>query len=267
MAEMPLEYGYVPDPGKKRGESPDLKFATELLPLLQEAQTGDVDLRPHCTNTSQGGLPSCVGNATADSVEIISSIQGHPKVQLSRMFVWTLARNLMDLNGDGKSDVKVKSGTHIRLAFQVINKFGICLEEYWPYDPSKWDVLPSLKAMLKATSRKIKGYYRIDGVGEHRIDQILKALWGQHPVVFGTQIDKAFGSHKGTSTLRAPKAPYVGGHAMVVVGYDRQKGFIIKNSWGTKWGDGGYAYVGEDFLRTSKTKDLWVPTMGHNFKI
>ena len=39
-----------------------------------------------------------------------------------------------------------------------------------------------------------------------------------------------------------------GGHAVTIVGYD-ELGFIIKNSWGKDWGDGGYARVTFDYHR------------------
>lgn len=32
-------------------------------------------------------------------------------------------------------------------------------------------------------------------------------------------------------------------HAVVIVGMDANKNYIIKNSWGTNWGDSGYATV------------------------
>ncbi|WP_323756063.1 C1 family peptidase [Roseivirga sp.] len=41
-----------------------------------------------------------------------------------------------------------------------------------------------------------------------------------------------------------PKA--YGGHEVVIVGFDKD-GFILKNSWGTDWGDGGYFYVSNEF--------------------
>jgi C1A family cysteine protease len=43
----------------------------------------------------------------------------------------------------------------------------------------------------------------------------------------------------------------VGGHAMLVVGYHRLKEYlIVKNSWGSGWGHGGYAYFHYDYART-----------------
>jgi hypothetical protein len=44
-----------------------------------------------------------------------------------------------------------------------------------------------------------------------------------------------------------PDAEY-GGHAVTIVGYT-QDAFIVKNSWGTAWGDLGYGYVGFDYHR------------------
>jgi C1A family cysteine protease len=45
-----------------------------------------------------------------------------------------------------------------------------------------------------------------------------------------------------------------GGHAMLIVGYDRTSGpmpyFIVKNSWGTDIEHGGYYHFSYDYLRT-----------------
>lgn len=253
-------FGYEPDPTKKTGEKPDWDFDTELRPHLSAVTTGDIDLRKYATDTNQFGLPSCVGSATADSVEIISAAQGHPKVELSRMYVWTLARNLMKEDG-----YKFMTGTYIRHAFKALHQHGICLEKYWPYDQSNWDDLPSLKAMRKATGRKIKGYYKIGN--SKRIEKIIEALQAEHPVVFGTLLDDQWSNYNGRSTLQKPKGSTKGGHAMVVVGYDSSRGFIVKNSWGPRWGDQGYCYMSEEYLDWKNTWDLWVPTMGHNFQV
>jgi len=46
-------------------------------------------------------------------------------------------------------------------------------------------------------------------------------------------------------------APSVGGHAMLLVGYDRPHSyFIFKNSWGTQHGHSGYFYLSYDYIRT-----------------
>jgi C1A family cysteine protease len=39
-----------------------------------------------------------------------------------------------------------------------------------------------------------------------------------------------------------------GGHAIAVVGYTTDRRFIIRNSWGTSWGDRGFAYASEAYI-------------------
>jgi len=36
-------------------------------------------------------------------------------------------------------------------------------------------------------------------------------------------------------------------HAVVLVGYDANGNYIIKNSWGTSWGDNGFGIISKDF--------------------
>ncbi|MGW8123205.1 C1 family peptidase [Roseivirga echinicomitans] len=43
-----------------------------------------------------------------------------------------------------------------------------------------------------------------------------------------------------------PNEKAYGGHAVVIVGFDSE-GFLLKNSWGTTWGDQGYFYISNDF--------------------
>ena len=45
--------------------------------------------------------------------------------------------------------------------------------------------------------------------------------------------------------------PSEGGHAMLMVGYNRPGGyFIVKNSWGSGCGQSGYVYLSYDYIRT-----------------
>lgn len=271
----PASFGYLHDPPKKAGEEPDWRFSDPdkgLRPKLATVWPGDVDLSEHTTETNQYSAGSCVGNATADSVEVLNSIEGLPKVQLSRLFIYTLCRNLMDTDYDGKGDIDRDEGTYIRLAFEVLSRFGVCREDTpserggWPYDLSKLHTLPSLKAMRSATGHRIHSYYRIDETGSDRIDAILEALRGNHPVVFGTQVDRAFTQLRDAGPVGPPSGDTVGGHAMMLCGYDRTKGFLMHNSWGKGWGDGGFAYLTEDYLAWDQTWDIWVPTKGAAFR-
>lgn len=261
------KFGYRPDPPK----STDRNFSTLLRPKLVRDVSGDIDLRSYCTNTDQYSLGACAGNASADSVEILNAIEGKPPVQLSRLFIYTLARNMMDEDGDGRSDIDKDEGTYIRLCFDVLSKFGICREDIpagkggWPYDLSKAFTLPDLKAMRAATAHRIHSYYRIYETGNARIEAMIEALQGKHPVVFGTLVDESF-RNISDETPWYPSGSSIGGHAMVVVGYLRALGFIVKNSWGDGWGSKGFCIMTPEVFTSPDTHDLWVPTSGIVFR-
>ncbi len=42
-----------------------------------------------------------------------------------------------------------------------------------------------------------------------------------------------------------------GGHAVTLVGYRADGRFIIRNSWGTAWGDHGFAYASEAYINAA----------------
>jgi hypothetical protein len=273
-----MTFGYLPDLPIQAGQKPDHIFGSGLLAQVSD---GDVDLREHTTETQQYGAGSCAGCASADSVEILNSLEGRPKVQLSRLFIYTLARNFMDSDGDGRSDIDKDKGTTLRLCFEVLSKFGVCREDLpidqggWPYEletfsdlPKRLNELPSLRSMRAATGHRIHSYYRIEDSDSARLDLIIAALRANHPVVFGTDVSEAFTMMRGSAAnlVGPPKGPIAGGHAMVVVGYLKGQGFIIKNSWGKSWGLDGFCVMKPEYLAWERTRDLWVPTLGTSFK-
>ena len=66
--------------------------------------------------------------------------------------------------------------------------------------------------------------------------------------VFGFTVYESFESSEvartGIVSIPQPSERSLGGHAVLAVGYDNvQKRFIVRNSWGTDWGQGGYYYM------------------------
>jgi len=47
----------------------------------------------------------------------------------------------------------------------------------------------------------------------------------------------------GAIGLPAEGAADLGGHAVLVVGHRTDGTFVVRNSWGVDWGDGGYGYL------------------------
>jgi hypothetical protein len=257
----------------------DKDFKAELLPKLTASLSlGDVDLSGFTTETNQFGLSACAGNATGDSIEVLNDIDEkekaaaegrapNPAVQVSRLFIYSMSRSLMDDDGDGQGDIDKDEGTYIRLCFDVLSRWGVCEESIWAYDEAKVYTAPSIKAMRRATGRKIHSYYRIKDTSnaDDRLDAMVSALRAKHPVVFGTLIDQAFMATNGPSIVSAPTGPTVGGHAMLCVGFVNGH-FLVKNSWGKGWRDNGFCLFTPEYMKWVNTWDLWVPTNGAVFQ-
>jgi C1A family cysteine protease len=254
----------------------DKDFKLELLPKLT-LTPGDVDLSGYTTESNQFGLSACAGNATGDGVEVLNDIsekdtaavEGRdpkPPVQVSRLFIYSMARSLMDDDGDGQGDIGKDEGTFIRLCFEILSRFGVCDETVWPYDEAKVYTTPSIKALRQAVGHRIHSYYRIKDTGnaDDRLDAMVSALRAKHPIVFGTLIDAAFQALNGPAVVMPPTGPTIGGHAMLCVGYVNGA-FLVKNSWGKGWRDNGFVLLSPEYMKWASTTDLWVPTLGVKF--
>ncbi len=62
----------------------------------------------------------------------------------------------------------------------------------------------------------------------------------------------------GTYTENVASDTAGGGHAVVIVGWsDARNAWLIKNSWGTDWGNGGFGYIGYNSNRIGR-QTAWI---------
>lgn len=242
----------------------DKDYKTALRPALP-VDVGDIDLSAHATYSHQLNMSACAGNATGDSIEVLNSVAGYPKIQISRLFIYTMARWAVDENGDGQGDIDRDEGSYIRLCFDTLSRFGVCDENIWPYEPSKVHTVPSIKAMRQAVGHRIHSYYRIKQEGEDRLEEVVSALRAKHPVVFGTNIAQSFITLRGEGPVSPPTGATAGGHAMMIIGYMNGL-FLVKNSWGSGWGANGFCFMRPEYISWSQSWDFWVPTLGTVFR-
>ncbi len=209
-----------------------------------------VDLREWDTIVeSQGAIGSCVSNALTNAYELCVN-KLYPKyfTHLSRLFIY--------YNGRAEyGDIQKDDGLYLRDGLKSLAKFGVCSEELWPYDESKFDDQPSEECYKDAEKRKILKYQKLIS-----IYYIIQVLNKNKPVVFGMEIyDSFMDLNERISTVNFPgrKEKSLGGHAMCMVGYDVDKRlFLAKNSFGPTWGDNGYCWIPFDYIR-QEGYDIW----------
>jgi C1A family cysteine protease len=238
------KYHWLPDKPDNR----DYKYT-----LNSTSQPNIIDLRYYCSPIEdQGQLGSCTGNAVAGAIELLDKRAGKP-LDVSRLFIYYYERLL-------EGTVNYDNGAYIRDGIKACYTYGAPLESLWPYDIAKFRTAPSSAATTDALKRKVTLYQRIaDHAG------CLDALSNRYPVIIGFNV---YSSFETTSVARTGIMPYpntrterlLGGHAVLLVGYDKARQvYIVRNSWGTGWGDGGYFYMPFQVIQNaSMSSDFWI---------
>ncbi|RYG10014.1 MAG: hypothetical protein EON96_17385, partial [Caulobacteraceae bacterium] len=136
-------------------------------------------------------------------------------------------------------------------AFRVLAVQGAAPLSAMPYTGSPF-VAPS------AAARQAAGDFRIDTfrtVDLRNRDELKSQLNAGYPIIFAAVVDYRFQTWSGAQTLGGASGPVLGRHAMVVVGYDDMRGaYRVMNSWGSQWGDRGYAWVSYDRFEAMGTE-------------
>lgn len=212
-----------------------------------------VDLRNYDTPIEdQGNLGSCTGHAVAGAIELLNN-RNNIRNEISRLFIYYYERLLI-------GTVNYDSGAYIRDGIKATNRWGAPLEQLWPYNISKFKAAPSSVAVNDAAKRKVTRYERATN-----FNLVIDALNNGFPVIVGFLVYSSFMSQAVARTGMMPnpntkRETLLGGHAVLIVGYDNNtQRFIVKNSWGTNWGDKGYFYMPYDVIKNPQMSgDFWV---------
>lgn len=246
-------YGWIPDLPDHR----DLLYSAlrAAPPVLPE----NIDLRPSCSPVEdQGHLGSCTGNALAGALEFLELRDKVNFIDLSRLFIYY---NERVIEGTARSD----SGAMIRDGIKTLKRQGVCSEKKWPYVISKFAVKPKPTCYKEALEHQITSYHRI-----LTVDEMRTCLAEGFPFVFGFTVYESFESQEvartGIVNMPQPNEGAIGGHAVLAVGYNNaEKRFIVRNSWGTGWGQKGYFTIPYDYAaERNLSDDFWTIRKGEN---
>jgi len=217
-----------------------------------------VDLRPYMTEIeNQADSNSCVANAVAGAYEYLCKRKamengdaGDDVGDISRLFIYYVGRK-RDLFNGYSGNIKVKDeGMFVRGAIEALQMKGACLAETFPFDLEKVNEMPDREAFAEAMDYKISDAMKVP----LDLDAMKSCLAEGYPIVFALKLTKQFYTPDERGYVRTPDpedpmAAEHGRHGMLLVGYsDRQEVFIVRNSWGTEWGDEGYVYVPYDYI-------------------
>ena len=224
---------------------------------------GSVDLREWFSAIEdQGSLGSCTANAGVGLVEYFERKAFQKYIDASRLFLYKATRNLMHETGD--------TGAFLRSTMGALVLFGVPPEEYWPYTMADFDKEPTPFCYAFAQNYHSITYYRLDPPGITKTDllnQIKTNLAGSLPSMFGFTVYSSIDEAATTGKIPYPASgeKVVGGHAIVVAGFDdkmviknaKPGAFLIRNSWGTGWGDMGYGWLPYDYVLNGLAVDWW----------
>jgi C1A family cysteine protease len=108
-------------------------------------------------------------------------------------------------------------------------------------------------------------YWRLDArnsAGTQSLARIRSFLAAGFPIVFGFPVT-SLGLENADIPYRPDTEPVIGGQAVVAVGYDDRRfnvtrgALLIRNSWGTSWGEQGYGWLPYEYVVEKLAVDFW----------
>lgn len=232
-------------------ESSKLHKKMSINASKKNVATQKVDLRSKFPQPfDQGQLGSCTANALCGLMAY--DIKGFIG---SRLFLYYNERRI-------ENDVSNDNGAFLSDGVKSLQIYGICPETDWVYNVAQFATVPPRKAYSDALKHRALQVRNIN----NDTTSMKNALNSGYPFVVGISVYASFESDSVASNGMVPMPSAdeqcLGGHAVVCVGYDDSKQlWIMRNSWGSKWGDKGYFYLPYPYLLDSNlSSDLWCVT-------
>jgi C1A family cysteine protease len=190
---------------------------------------------------NQGKIGSCGSHAFSSAFELRKRmLRPNWELELSELFHYWVVRSSEYMN-----TIPFDSGQNLRDGCKVFQKIGIAPEILCPYRVENLNEKPSTLAFAFARLNKVKSYIRC-----YNTNEIFSQIAEGRPVVVGVIIFDSFVQYKGGAPVRIQSGNQLGGHAMVVTGYDTTERTIeLLNSWGERWGDAGYCKMSIDCFK------------------
>lgn len=227
-------------------QEPDHPHVMLLSGIAKTSAANDVSLKEHAAPVLfQAGTKSCLSQSLLSaSVTTASARYGKKRPLPSRRLHYFIMRRLFQrpVTDDGGYMV------HGLLA---IDSYGFTDEKYFPWSVLRINEKPSVDLIIGSWSRRKRRYtYAI-----HSQEELDACLQSRRSCIVCVQVDEAFTKDDGPMVVEGPpQGRILGGHAMEVLAIMWVAGrrrYLVKNSWGTTWRDGGYVWLDEWWIQNA----------------
>ncbi len=223
-------------------DKPERPLDETYVPTAGVNVPASIDLRSSCTPVkNQGQMGACGPFAVTAAYEYILNKNKQKDCDLSERFLYYNVRK-------ANNEISEDNGSTFYDLFTSLGKDGICLEDFFPYDDNDLETSPVEEAYIDAQKRKVLKAKNV----ERDLDHIRSAVSEGYPVIVSVNLYESFGSTGGFITHPKQDEELYGKHgrhAMLICGYsDEDKFFIVRNSWGSSFGDNGYCYMPYSYI-------------------
>jgi len=195
---------------------------------------------------------SCVGWSTADGVvrwHLTKAGRIAPDQMLSPRHVWMASKETDAITTHPESFLE-EAGTMLKSALDVARKDGVALEVDLPFHiNTKMYVGTGNAFYANCAQRKIASYFNL----ELNLTNWKTWLAEQGPILAALQVDSSWdkAADNGGKIDTFRPSTVRGGHAVAIVGYRTDGRFIVRNSWGTTWGEQGFGYLKPAYVQAA----------------
>lgn len=217
----------------------DWVYRPALIPLRP---TVEAPIGLHILDQRSEG--ACTGFALAAAINVMRGA-GDAARRVSASMLYDMAQRHDEWAGENYE------GSSLRGAIHGWKNMGVCSEKDWPFPvPRNQPKGLTIARAKNARATTLGAYYRLRPQVSHYHAAINEA----GVVVVSARVHA--GWERPRSGAIRPTDRITGGHAFAIVGYT-ERGFLIQNSWGSRWGAGGCAlWLYEDWIEN--VMDGWV---------
>ncbi len=190
---------------------------------------------------------ACVLKAVKTQIGTRCISIGEDHSPISSRYMWYNTRASV---GNQRKNV----GCQPRVAMKIFRRLGGSLESVCPFSrltPIHY-LRPSWESFAEGYQNKGRDYHRID---RDRVNAIRSAIESKIPIIVGLAIGKEFSKTRSNAIIEQTENP-TGRHMVCIVGYDLDS-FEIVNSWGKRWGQGGFSRISNEYVRSEDASDFY----------